>query len=161
MDTNDTPEEAADTRELGQSPLADRVAPDPANSPAVIVIVGFLGRSVSDDRWRVYQTPRLDEYLEVLEEDIVHREPLPAGDSSIGGSVLWVKASARLMHTRVLRHEAQAGFLRGEIRAPGTGSLEITDVLGPVAVYYPRTYQAICSILTYHPDRCWLRAFPG
>jgi hypothetical protein len=152
------PEGSVGPRHLEQDPLVDRLLPDPArNPPDVIVLTGFLGKSARDSHWRIYPTPELDEYLEVDERDIVHREPLAPDENAIGGSRLWVKASAKLVHARLLTHEAQADFLRGEIGAAGAGTLAATDRLSQaVAVYYPRTYQAICAILTYHPDRCRL-----
>ena len=161
MGTTDTPspEGSEEPRQIRQDDFVQGLLPDPAEHPAdVIVLVGFLGRSMIDSNWRVYQTPELDDYLEVPEEDIVQRVALSPGQSPIGGSVFWVKASAELRHTRVRAYEAQAAFLRGDLRMPGAGRQSPMDPLGgPMGVHYPRTYQAVCAIFTVHPDSCWPR----
>jgi hypothetical protein len=159
MGTTDTPspEGSQEPRKLRLDALVHDLLPDPAEHPPdVIVLVGFLGRSSIDSYWRVYLTPELDDYLEVSEDDIVRRVGLSPGQSPIGGSVVWVRASAKLRHTRVRAHEAQAAFLRGDVRAAGAGMLTPSDPLGgAVAVAYPRTYQVICAWYTVHPDSCW------
>jgi hypothetical protein len=92
----------------------------------------------------------------VHENDILHRRGRPLGESPVGGSVLWVKATAQLVRSRLIPGQAQARFLRGPLTATGSAALGTINPLDDtVWVSYPRTYQASCSLLTYHPDTCW------
>ena len=128
-----------------------------ANDPAdAVPLIGYLGRGEREDHWRIYLTPELREYVEVHENDIIDRRDRPPDESPIGGSVLWVKTTAQLIHSRLIPGQAQADFLRGSLTATGSATLGTTNPFDDtVGVYYPRTYQAICSLLTYHPDTCW------
>jgi hypothetical protein len=144
---------AATSPHLHPEGTAMKSANDPTDA---VPLIGYLGKSGRDDYWRVYLTPELREYVEVHENDIVRRQGRPPDESPVDGSVLWVKATAQLVHSRLIPGQAQADFLRGPLTATGAVALGTTNPFDDtIGVYYPRTYQAICSLLTYHPDTCW------
>lgn len=94
---------------LVQDEVIARLVPDPAASPDVIALVGFLGRSPRPRFWRLYQTLDLKIYVEIAEDDIVHSESLATKLQPLGGTVLWVNSGARLQHTRSESRLAEAG----------------------------------------------------
>lgn len=79
------------------------------------VLIGFLGRSLRPDHWRVYLTARLDEYFELAADDVVLTRPLEG--SALGGTIVWVRREANLRRTRSASREAQADFLEGAVIA--------------------------------------------
>jgi len=95
--------------------LIQSLVPDPSAVPDARALFGFLGKSTREGFWRLYVSPDLDEYVEVPEDAMIHREQLAREQSALGGTVIWVKRDATLLHTRTVSREAQAGFLDGSI----------------------------------------------
>src|SRR5262249_23923285 len=101
--------------ELKQDWLVDRLTPDPGVPASLRVLAGWLGASTRAECWRLYLTPELNEYIEVAEADIVHKQSLAPEDSPLGGSVIWVNRDAKLYYVRVTTLESQAEFFAGDI----------------------------------------------
>src|SRR5690554_3707144 len=62
------------------------------------VLPGFLGKSETQGFIRLHRVKDLSEYLDIRQEDILHRE---ATDSTTGGlrrTLLWVKREANIRH---------------------------------------------------------------
>ncbi|HBY94404.1 MAG TPA: hypothetical protein DEP84_10660 [Chloroflexi bacterium] len=97
--------------------LIEHLVPDASQVPDVRVLVGFLGKSTRERRWRLYLTPSLNEYVEFDEDDVVYSHTLESDESPLGGTVVWVRREANLLHTRSVSREAQADFLQGAITA--------------------------------------------
>jgi hypothetical protein len=95
--------------------LIERLAPDASEVPDVRVLAGFLGRSARRGHWRLYLTPNLNDYVEFAEDDVVHSHPLETDENRLGGTLVWVRRDANLVHTKAVPHEAQADFLHGDI----------------------------------------------
>src|SRR5215472_7862580 len=106
------PEKNALTKE---DSLVEDIIPDPSQLPHVRTLVGFLGKSGRTAYSRLYLSATFDNFLEIRDEDIVHRRALPPERSTVGGTILWVKRDATFLHTRVVSRDAQARFLRGRI----------------------------------------------
>lgn len=109
--------------------LVEKLVADPGQTPKVQTMSGYLGRSDRPGYWRLYLTPRLDEFVECREEDLVHSERLGAGADPLGTTMVWVNQDATLLHTRSTTGRAQADFLSGAITRdllsssiPGTGT---------------------------------------
>ena len=100
---------------LVQEPFIEILVPDPATLPDVILLAGFVGKSNRAGYFRLYLTPQLNEHLEILQTDVVHRQTIPAASDPIGGSLIWVKREAQLTHTKVATQQVQAQFLQGSI----------------------------------------------
>jgi hypothetical protein len=110
--------------ELWQDELIERLVPDPATLPDVIMVVGFLGKSNRAGHVRLYLTPLLNEYLEISENDVLHRQAAPPELNPLGGTLAWVRREANLLHTRTAAQQVQTQFLQGSIAArflPKTG----------------------------------------
>jgi hypothetical protein len=95
--------------------LVEKLIPDPAVPSPTTVLVGFLGKSPQEGRWRLYTTARLDEYVEFDEDDVRHSEPLSERESSVGGTRVWLRLGAPAQQTRVHARQVQAEFLSGPI----------------------------------------------
>jgi hypothetical protein len=117
---------------LKQDLLVEKLIPDPTQPAAdVTALVGFVGKSTKELFWRLYLTPGLSEYVEIAAADIVSSESLTTPEKPLAGTLLWVKRSAQLQHTRSESRQIQAEFLQGGIVSeflPGTG----ISVAGPV-----------------------------
>jgi hypothetical protein len=110
---SDNPEK----RDLREDELVRRLRPDPAQPRPLTVLSGFLGRAPRNGYWRLFLTSKLDEYVEIAEDDIVSSKTTPESASSLGGTTVWVQPNASLQYTRVTSREIQAEFLTGSITA--------------------------------------------
>ena len=122
-----------------QGDLMARLVPDPSNVPDVKALVGWLGDSTREGHVRLYLSPDLDEYLDVPEEAVRHREDTGDQGSTLGATAIWVQRSATLHHTRTVSRQAEADFLQGAIttaylRGARQGSLLGADALARLRV---------------------------
>jgi hypothetical protein len=102
-------------KEIKQDPLIEKLVPDPAAGPDVVVLTGFLGKSAKAGYVRLYLTPKLNDYFEIPEEGVVFTQSLKTDLNPLGGSVVWVKRETELLRTSTAPAQAQADFLRGAI----------------------------------------------
>jgi hypothetical protein len=93
-----------------------KVVADPANPPNAVLMEGFIGASDADDHIRVYSDPSLASYVDVPSASILHSVKLPAEQSPLGGSMLWVDAGAVLRPQVATRQATAADFLQGPIQ---------------------------------------------
>jgi len=115
----------AKTRGLQQDRLVEQLVPDPNNHQPAIQLTGWLGNGTTEGTWRLYLTPQLSDYVEFSEEDVVHSQPVPEDQSSLGGTIVWLDAATKLEYIRVVRRQVQADFLSGGITSDylaGTGA---------------------------------------
>jgi hypothetical protein len=110
----------ADTGSKGRKPikpddLVESSRPDPAETGATIRFVGFLGKSTQAGFWRLYSSPYLTDYIEIADSDILTSQQIDSQISPMGGSVISVRADARVVQKRVVTTEARNAFLSGGI----------------------------------------------
>jgi hypothetical protein len=67
---------------------------DPKNPPEVVEITGFLGGAAESGRTRIYLDTTLQNYVEVMEDKILHVEPVERGQ--LGLSLIFVSADAQV-----------------------------------------------------------------
>jgi hypothetical protein len=85
-----------------------------AGGAEVRAFFGFLRRS--DDRtWRLYLTLDLDDYIEMDESQMLHSVSFEGAQFPLGGTLVWVRRTAKLKRVAQQSTEAQADFLRGQI----------------------------------------------
>jgi hypothetical protein len=66
---------------------------DPAQPEATIMLAGFIGHG-AEGGVRIYPDASLGTWYDVTEADVVHAMPVP--DAKLGGSYVWVRASAQI-----------------------------------------------------------------
>lgn len=88
------------------------VVKDPSNVPAVVALTGYIGPSTDATRTRIYSDLHLSSYVDVPTDAILDSKEL--ANSPLGGSILWVKASALDPQAEA---QARAKFLTGPIPA--------------------------------------------
>jgi hypothetical protein len=129
-------EESRGPEGLAADPLVENLAPDPSEVPSrripATVLEGLLSRSDRDGYRRLYFTEELDAYVEIREEDVLHREPIAKERPPFEGlesTKLWVKRNAQITHTRIgSPAQVQAWFL-----VAGDIAIGSTAAAGPTA----------------------------
>ncbi len=123
----------ADDKSLKHDALVGRIVGDPAKPADTIWLTGFLGSSSEDGHTRVYSDPSFESYVDVPTDAIIHTEPLPKDQSPLGGSYVWLKKDAEVLHGKVGTERKKAKFLEGPIQAAfaGTGSGAAAPAVGP------------------------------
>jgi hypothetical protein len=61
---------------LTQDPLVNDLSSEGGNLAATIQISGWLGRGSEEGIWNLYLTPKLDEYVQFSEQDLVHSQSI-------------------------------------------------------------------------------------
>src|SRR6266404_3272325 len=127
----------AERKNLKEDEVIARLVPDPTDSPDVVAMVGFLGKSSRPKFWRLYQSLDLKDYTEIAEADIIQSQPLKSEQQPLGGTVIWVKSGARLQNSRSESRVAESEFMQGEITRKflgGTGTEGLARAGGNVVL---------------------------
>jgi len=101
-------------------PLDDfvsKVVKDPKQPPDTTLLTGYLGKSSEEGHTRIYFDPELKNYLEVPNDAVLHTQEIPKEVSSLGGSHIWIKSDAELIHGKVGPSRTKAKFFEGPIAA--------------------------------------------
>ncbi len=116
------------------------VKPDPGSTEQVVLLHGYVGASVTDDKIRLYSDASLMEYADIAKADVVYS--LPNNDDPLGGSRLWVKQSANLNYA-----DAQ-GYAQGDMY-----NSYMNDQYSPGAEAMGHAASLVCTIapLTRNP----------
>jgi hypothetical protein len=116
------------------------VKPDPGSTEQVVLLHGYVGASVTDDKIRLYSDASLMEYADIAKADVVYS--LPNNDDPLGGSRLWVKQSANVNYA-----DAQ-GYAQGDMY-----NSYMNDQYSPGAEAMGPTVTLACTIapLTRNP----------
>jgi hypothetical protein len=148
MASKDSKDQSVVSKTLRQDHLIERLVPDPANHEPVTQLTGWLGKGTEDGMWRLYFTAQLDEYVQFRESDVVHSQPLNASQSSLGGTMVWLKAGTPLEHIQVVKQKVQADFLSGGItRGYMAGSAPSFGITARAMKPLPaRTRGILCSV---------------
>jgi hypothetical protein len=100
---------------LKEDSLVNHLSPEPATLNPTIQLTGWLGRGSEEGTWNLYVTPKLDQYVQFSEQDVVHSQSIPADYSPLGGTVVWLQDGAPVRHVTVAALQAEADFLSGGI----------------------------------------------
>src|SRR5471030_179154 len=95
------------TRQLKQDRLVEQLIPDPGNHQPTIQLTGWLGKGTKEGFWRLYLTPQLNEYVQFADKDVVHTQPVPEDQSSLGGTMVWLDAGTMLEHMQIVKRQVQ------------------------------------------------------
>jgi hypothetical protein len=124
--------------------FVNAVHADPANAEPTVLLAGYLGRSPEEGNVRVYLDPSLSNWLEVPEAEVIHSRPI--ADSPLGGSQLWVRASAQITSgaagAQAPAAGAESGGEEGGAEKAAVGS--DTGVFNPMATIHPTIWTQFC-----------------
>jgi hypothetical protein len=87
----------------------------PAKGQSTIQLIGWLGEGTEGGTWKLFLTPKLDEYVQFSDKDVAHSQQLPSDSSPLGGTMVWLNSDATMQYVRVVSPREQAGFLSGSI----------------------------------------------
>jgi hypothetical protein len=100
---------------LSEDEIVQKLVPEPGEKLGLKVLVGLLGRSPREGYWRLYVTAYLNDYFEFLGDDVCHHRRLQPDQSPLGGTIVWVKATADIARISSTPAMAAQEFLQGEI----------------------------------------------
>ena len=128
---------------------------DPAAAEPSFLLSGFVGRSETEGSIRVYPDASLGHWYDIAQDDVVHARPQT--DSPLGGSHIWVKASARLTPGAPAIAQPEGGE-GGEGPEGGTPGPD-TGVFNPLTTIHPTLWTQVgcptihmgCGPGTIHP----------
>jgi hypothetical protein len=100
---------------LKQDSLVDELTQDARQQQPTIQVSGWLGRGGDEGKWNLFLTPKLDEYIQFSEQDVIHSQPLSVDFSPLGGTIVWLRAGTSVRHVTVATLDTQADFLAGSI----------------------------------------------
>ena len=98
-----------------QDDLIAKLVKDPKAPPDVLLLSGFVGASSEEGHTRLYLN-RLDDYVEIPNDAILLTQEIPKDQSPMGGTLLWIKSDAELIHGKVGPNRLKAKFLEGRIQ---------------------------------------------
>jgi hypothetical protein len=129
--------------------LAEQLVPSPGTIPDSVALSGFVGRSAEDGKIRLYVDASLRGYYEISIPDIVHSQQVPATESPLGGSIVYVKGSARLQRVQVST-EIEARFLQGPMSSIGGAS----SLRGAGRAFSRRPFPTLLTCPSNAPTSC-------
>ncbi len=134
--------------------LAEAVVPDPATIPDSVALAGFVGRSAEDGKVRLYLDAGFRNYYEISSSDILHSQQVPATQSPLGGSVVYVRSSAPLRRVQVST-EIEARFLQGPMSSVGAGAAGVASPTGAYTAFFGLPHATlICDPVTLRGAHC-------
>ncbi|HUI56546.1 MAG TPA: hypothetical protein VLY04_16335 [Bryobacteraceae bacterium] len=133
-----------------------RAVPDPKN-PDALLVTGFLGAASEPNKTRIYWDASLTSYVDVDSGDILHSEPLPAAQSSLGGSYVWLRRHAEATFGSASGQTSKGKFFEGPLTAAYGGQFGAAAGAGAAGAgaALPITQNVICR----PTELCTLVAF--
>jgi hypothetical protein len=110
---------------LDPHPLVQKLSDGGGEPQNTVAIHGYPGQAPADGEWLLWLSLAFTDSVQGRDEDIVHSETLPDDQ----GTVLYVKADAKLQHRHVQTQNVEASFLGGGI----AGGLTAGAAAGPMA----------------------------
>ncbi len=102
-----------------------KVVKDPKQPPDTILLTGYLGKSSEDGHTRLHFDPELKNYVEIPNDAILHTQEISKEHSSLGGSHVWIKSDAELIHGKVGPSRTKAKFFEGPIGAAAAAAAAV------------------------------------
>ena len=127
---------------------------DPAAAEPSFLLSGYIGRSDNEANLRIYPDASLGHWFEVPQEDVIHS--MPQSDSPLGGSHVWVRASANIT-PGAPKVATPAGGEEGD--GDGVNPVPDTGIFNPLQTIHPTLWTQIgchtavqnCGPVTIHP----------
>ena len=143
-----------DTSKIRYDDFISSVQPDPAKPESTIMLSGFIGHG-PDGYARVYPDPTLGTWYDIPEGDILHS--IPIADSKLGGSHIWVRASAEIKpgsaapQAAAAPQQAAAVGMNPMNPTPATHCFVCDPPMAAAALQPTPTVQTHCIICPPHP----------
>jgi hypothetical protein len=99
-----------------QDELVAKLVKDAQAPPDTLLLSGYVGASSEDGHTRLYFDPQLSDYVEIPNDAILHTQEIPKDQSPLGGTLIWIKRDAVLVHGKVGPNRLKAKFLEGRIQ---------------------------------------------
>jgi len=119
--------------------FVDKIVGDPKQPPDTLLLSGYVGNSSEEGHTRFYFDPQLSSYVEIPDDAILHRQEMTG--SPLGGSHVWIKRDATLIHGPIGPNRRKAAFLEGPLTAAAGQNFATL----PAALCSPTT-PAICTL---------------
>ena len=122
----------ADTRDTGRPegrephPLVSKLTGDGGQPPNTVTLHGYLGQDPAEGEWLLWLNLSFTDSVQGRDDDLVHTETLPDDR----GTILYVKADAKLQYRHVETQSVEASFLGGGI---SSGAMAPSGAAAPVA----------------------------
>ena len=100
--------EESSPKGLEPHPLVEKLVSSGAQPGEIVTIVGYIGRSPSEGRVRVYLNLALSSYCDVAASDILTAAPVDS-TSEISPSIIWVKFGAKIDRVDISRSRTVLG----------------------------------------------------
>lgn len=104
-----------DTESRGIDP--DEVIENIDASTGSRAVVGFIGKSTRSGFVRLYISPAFNNYFEISRSDILKTRDIDLAVSPLGGTVVYLKCSAKVTQFKMRAFEVEAEYLEGRIAA--------------------------------------------
>ena len=103
---------------------------DPKNPPEIVEVTGFIGAAVEQGRTRIYLDTTLQNYVEVMEDKILHVEPVAEGQ--LGLSHIFIAADAQIFMPEVEGTGSTASLsIPASLRSQTTESSRLSPTAKP------------------------------
>jgi hypothetical protein len=99
-----------------QDELVAKLVKDAQAPPDALLLSGYVGASSEEGHTRLYFDPQLSDYVEIPNDAILHTHEIPKDQSPLGGTLVWIKRDAVLVHGKVGPNRLKAKFLEGRIQ---------------------------------------------
>ncbi|HEX6183540.1 MAG TPA: hypothetical protein VFZ44_06485 [Pyrinomonadaceae bacterium] len=130
-----------------------RIVQDPSQPPELLLLSGYLGASSEEGHVRLYLDEELSRYVEIHLNSIRHTQELPADQSPLGGSLVWLDRSAEVLHGSAGGERRKATFLEGQIAQDFIGAAGGYDTGGEAGAAGPRVTRTVDCEAAAAPTR--------
>ena len=80
-----------------------------------LTIKGYVGKSDSEDKVRLYLNKEFNDYIQIKKNDILHAEEISHEELEFGGTCIWLDKDAEITKVKTESKKQQARFMAGEI----------------------------------------------
>ena len=104
-------------KKLTFSKFVSEVVKDPKTPVETLLLHGYVGESSEAGHTRLYFDPQLSSYAELPDDAILHSQEIPAAESPLGGTYVWIKRDAQVIHGQPAPARQKGTFLEGPLMA--------------------------------------------
>jgi hypothetical protein len=117
-------------KKLTPSKFVSEVVKDPKTPVETLLLHGYAGDSSEAGHTRLYFDPQLSSYVEIPDDAILHSQEIPAAQSPLGGTYVWIKRDTQVIHGQPTPARQKGAFLEGPIMG-GVNTQNVCNVTTP------------------------------